>query len=610
MTPSPTPDQLAHAVARRMLEGFERHYARLREVGRAAKTLFEAADWKALQRVAQERIDFYDAQVAQTVEALQREFSKEALHERAWGQVKLHYVGLLVTHRQPELAEVFFNSVSCRILSRTYYLNQFIFVRPTIATEYMDLEVPSYRCYYPRRTGLRATLERVVADFGLARPFADLRRDVRYVVRVLRRAMPRPLKLEANFQLQVLGSLFFRGAAAYVVGRAVNGTETYPFVVPILHDAGGRLVLDAVIIDPEQLAVLFSSTRAYFLVDMDAPSTFVTFLRELLPTKPRWELYAMLGLQKAAKALFYREFLHHLRHSTDDFVLAPGTRGLVMVVFTLPSFPYVFKVIRDRPEPPKDVDRRQVEEKYRLVKRWDRVGRMADTLEYSDVGFPRARFSPALLEELLRTAPSIVDVTAETVFVKHLYIERRMRPLDLYLAEASDAQVDRAMREYGDTLKDLAAANIFAGDLLFKNFGVTRFGRVVFYDYDELDLITRINFRRLPQATTDEDETRGEPWFSVAPADVFPEEWSRFLYTDARVQAALEKHHADLFEAQTWLDLKERLAQGRVLHVFPYPREIRFSSLFPGGDRPRGGLPVWLVPSPVEPADLRDDTPE
>jgi isocitrate dehydrogenase kinase/phosphatase len=573
---------VAYSVARVVLDGFEKHYGLMRLVGRSARDLFERGDWKAIERVQRERIDFYEARVDECVERLRREFPGDALDDRNWGQVKLHYVGMLLEHRQPELAEVFFNTVSCRILVRSYYLNRFIFVRPSVSTDYMDLDAPSYRCYYPGRSGLRSSLERIIRDFHLSRPFADLTRDVRRVVRVLRMSMPRPLKLEANHQLQVLGSLFFRGSAAYVVGRAVNGVDTYPFVVPIVHDASGRLALDAVLIDPRQLALLFSSTRAYFLVDAEVPSTYVDFLRRMLPTKPRWELYAMLGLQKAAKAIFFRDFLHHLRHSTDEFVLAPGTKGLVMAVFTLPSFPYVFKVIRDHPEPPKDVDRRIVKDKYRLVKRHDRVGRMADTLEYSDVAFPRARFSAPLLAELERVVPSLLEVSGSTLFIKHLYIERRMRPLDLYLQSASDEQVDDAMREFGNTLKELGAANIFAGDLLFKNFGVTRFGRVVFYDYDEIDFLTNMSFRRLPVASSDEDEMRGEPWFSVGPLDVFPEEWPNFICTDPRTRAALARHHPDLFDPAAWITMQERLRAGGVIQFSPYPPELRLAYLFAG----------------------------
>ena len=307
------------------------------------------------------------------------------------------------------------------------------------------------------------------------------------------------MRLEANHQIQVLSSLFFRNRTAYVVGRIVNGYQAHPFVVPIKHDADGNLYADALLMDAEQLALLFSANRAYFLVDMEVPSAYVTFLRHIVPERTEAELYTMVGLQKQGKTLFFRDFLHHLKHSTDDFVLAPGIKGMVMTVFTLPSYPYVFKVIKDRIAPSKDTTRDKVKEKYVLVKHHDRVGRMADTLEYSDVAFPRARFSAELMAELEAVAPSTIEKDGDMIVVKHLYIERRMTPLNLFLERATPVQREHAMSDYGDALKQLAAVNIFAGDLLFKNFGVTRYGRIVFYDYDEIEYLTACTFRHIPR---------------------------------------------------------------------------------------------------------------
>jgi isocitrate dehydrogenase kinase/phosphatase len=452
-----------------------------------------------------------------------------------------------------------------------------MFVRPSVSTEYLDLWEPSYRCYYPARTGLRTTLKKLVLDFGLGRPYADLDADVNGVVRALRRAMPRPLVVEPNFQLQVLESLLFRGQEAYVVGRAFNGLTMVPFVVPIVHDGAGRLRLDTVLLDPTLLAILFSSTRAYFLADIDVPSTWVHFLRRMLPSKPPWELYAMLGFGKASKALFYRDFLHHLRHSTDLLTLAPGTAGLVMVVFTLPSFPYVFKLIRDRPRPPKDVTPAQVKDRYRMVKKADRAGRMADTLEYSDVALPKSRLSPELLDELRREVPAQLTEEGDAVVFKHVYIERRMKPLDLALRAATDAELIHLVDDFGHCMKELASANLFAGDLLYKNFGVTRLGRVIFYDYDEVETVTQVNFRVMPKARDDEEELRGEAWFQVGPHDVFPEEWRPFLFTDERVRAVLEERHPQLFDASWWNGVKKSLESGRPVRVSPYPDAVRFS---------------------------------
>ena len=297
----------------------------------------------------------------------------------------------------------------------------------------------------------------------------------------------------------------------------------------------------------------------------------------------------MLGLAKQGKTIFYRDLIHHLRHSQDEFVIAPGIRGLVMSVFTLPSFPYVFKVIKDVFAPPKEVDHETVRAKYLLVKQHDRVGRMADTLEFSDVALPKARFSEELLEELRRLCPAMLEENEAEVVIKHVYIERRMVPLNIFLDHADDQQREQAVREYGNAIKELAYANIFPGDMLFKNFGVTRYGRVVFYDYDEIEYMTDCNFRRIPPAPNPEAEMAGEVWYSVARTDVFPEEFGTFLLCAAETRRVFMKYHADLLTPEFWQQTKQKIADGYVPDFFPYPEAIRFCNAFrdsaPGGSQ-------------------------
>jgi isocitrate dehydrogenase kinase/phosphatase len=574
--------QIAFDIARTILDGFDKHYRLFREESQAAKRYFEKADWKTAQARARERIAFYDTRVQECVQMLEDEYDQEEIGDEVWREVKLHYIGLLINHKQPELAETFFNSVCCNMLHRSYYHNDFIFVRPAVSTEYIETEElqPTYRVYYPAKDGLRYTLKRIVTNFQLAPPFADLDRDVGFVEARMRAMFGSDL-LEPNHQIQVLASLFYRNKGAYIVGKGINGNRIYPFVVPILYNRKGQLVLDTVLFDPTLITVLFSFTRAYFMVDMEVPSAYVHFLRSLMPYKPRSEIYTILGLQKQGKAAFYRDFLHHLRHSSDCFEAAPGIRGLVMVVFALPSFPYVFKVIKDFFPPPKETTRAIVKEKYLLVKNHDRVGRMADTLEYSNVAFPRARFSSELLAELKEVAPSIVEEEGDEIIIKHLYIERRMTPLNIWLAEAEKrgdhAAVEHGVVEYGNVIKELVGVNIFPGDMLYKNFGVTKHGRVVFYDYDEIEYITDCNFRQIPAPRNEEDEMSSEPWYPVAKNDVFPEQFGTFLLGNPEVRKYFLKHHADLLTAQYWQRAKQRILDGHIEDVFPYPQELRFS---------------------------------
>lgn len=569
--------KLSTEIAQTILEGFDKHYRLFRNAAKTAKEHYEHADWPAARRLAQDRIDMYDERVAEAVVAVAERFPAAGREENLWPTIKRAYIGLLHDHMQPECAETFFNSVARRVLDRRYYRNEYIFDRPAVSTEHLEGVEPTYLCFYPQDHELRQTFFDILRSFDLKSPFQDLERDVEHLLRATNERFPPPWPRRPNFQLQILSSLFFRNKAAYVVGRFVNGTSTQGFVVPLLKDEQNRIYVDALLFDEKDVGRIFSLGRAYFMVDMEVPSAYIEFLQGFMPNRPKSELYTMVGLQKQGKTLFFRDLQYHLNHSSDAFVIAPGTKGMVMICFTLPSFPHVFKVIRDWFAPPKDTDRLRVEERYLFVKRHDRVGRMADTLEYAYVAFPADRFDAALLDELERLAPSTVERDGDRVVIRHLYTERRLVPLDVYLQSADEAHARAAVRDYGHALRDLAGANIFPGDLLLKNFGVNRYGRVVFYDYDELCSLTDCRFRSLPTARSDDDEFAGEPWFAIEPNDVFPEQFPRFLFPEGPLRDWFLDEHADLSEAHTWRTQQERVLAGIQEDLFPYAREERFS---------------------------------
>ncbi len=570
---------LPQEIARAILEGFDRHYRLFRDAAIEARRLFERGAWPAMRSLARERIQMYDLRVQEAVDALRSRFP-QAADEALWPAIKLAYIGLLHEHKQPECAETFYNSVACQVLHRRYYRNEFIFWRPATATEHLEGERPTYRCYYPLRDGLRDTLHSIVESFGLANPWEDCRRDLRNVLRALRAHFPRPLRVRPDLQIQVLGSLFFRNKGAYIVGRIINAQQDLPFAVPVLQNARGELYLDALLVGEDQLLVLFSFARAYFFVDMEVPAAFVSFLRWLMPRKPRAELYMAVGLAKQGKTLFYRDLHYHLKHSSDRFVVAPGIKGMVMLVFTLPSFPYVFKVIRDRFAPPKDTDAQTVKDRYLMVKLHDRVGRMADTLEYSLVALPLHRFEEGLLRELQRECASVIERDGGELVLGHVYIERRMRPLNMHVEElkgdGDEARLREVLREYGNAIKELAGAGIFPGDMLLKNFGVTRHERVVFYDYDEIQPMHELSFRAIPPAAGYDDEVAAEPYWSVREHDVFPEQFDRFLVADPRAREIFYEYHRDLLDPEFWSAKQALVREGGQEDVFPYPEEARF----------------------------------
>jgi isocitrate dehydrogenase kinase/phosphatase len=570
------PADAARQIATVLIEGFDKHYRLFRSTSARAKEHFEEGAWTELQHAVQERIRFYDERVRECVDRLRGEFDVEALSDETWRDAKLYYIGLLVEHSQPELAETFFNSVIKRIVQRSYYDNDLIFVRAAISTEYIESDPPIYRSYYPGVRGERECFARLFRDFGWSRPFADLDRDLDHLLRALEERPGGPwAHLEPNYQIQVLNSAFYRNKAAYVFGQLVNGHEKLPFVVSLLHDAGGRLELDTILLDPQQINTLCSLSRAYFMVDMQVPSGYVEFLRSMTPVRARSELYTMIGLGKQGKTLFFRELLQHLHHSRDEFVEAPGIRGQVMMVFTLPSYPYVFKVIRDAFGPGKDTDRTTIRSKFAMVKHVDRVGRLADTLEFVDLALPRERFSTELLEQLRELAPSMVSED-DPLVIRHCYVERRMVPLNIYLDRAAPEELEAAVVDYGNAIRDLAAANIFPGDMLWRNFGVTSYGRVVFYDYDEIEYLCDVNFRRIPTAPDAESELAAEPWYGVMRNDVFPEEFATFLLGDPRLRELFLRAHADLLEPEFWQAAQRRIESGELMDFFPYPESLRF----------------------------------
>ena len=585
--PALRPSPSAEHVAQLILQGFNRHYSLFRYSAQRAKVLFESGNWDGIQRLSRERIEYYDMRVCECAALLGPTLKKTALtpaiddttlspeQQQFWQHVKTKFSHALAGHKQPECAETFFNSVSCRVLARTYFNNDFLFVRPAIATDYIDSDLPSYRSYYPLQNGLIPTLMKVITDFGLAAPFADLPADIRLLsrraIQELRKRLPKDpgFRIGPDCQIQVLNTLFFRNKGAYIVGRFINHSTIHPFSIPLTHTPSRHIEIDALLDNVDDISTLFSFTRAYFLVDMDVPSAYVHFLQSLLPRKSAAEFYNAIGLQKQGKNLFYRDFLHHLGHSSDQFELAAGIEGMVMTVFTLASYPYVFKMIRDRIRK-KDMDHATVKNRYLFVKKHDRAGRMADTWEYSQVALPKRRFSANLLQELRNEVPAQIEETDDLIILRHVYIERRMLPLNIYLSRASEHNLEMAIKQYGDAIKELAANNIFPGDMLYKNFGLTRLGRLVFYDYDEIQTMTEMNFRTIPPAPNEEAEMASEPWYPIATNDVFPEEFRWFLLGDHRIRAAFMRHHADLLGAQWWATCKQRVIQGRLENIYPY----------------------------------------
>mgnify|MGYP005810885011 CR=1 FL=1 len=584
-------NNLAYAIAKTIINGFEHHIDLYMEITQSAQQRFQQCQWSEIHKAAKARTNFYDLRVKETFDTIKQDFFVEQLDSKLWLQVKCAYLELLTQHKQPELAETFYNSVFCHLFERKYYHNDYIFVKST-AHRLDDMPSPTiYTAYKPVEKGLKQTICDIMNNHKTEVPFEDLERDVETLIRTFRRDAHKTRYKIEDLQFDILDFTFYRNKGAYLIGRVLSPAGETPFIIAVLNNEKkgqqGGLYLDALLTTSENMAVVFGFARAYFFVNCPHPYALVKFLQSLMPHKTKADLYSAIGFHKQGKTEFYRDFLEHLDSSDDKLELAAGIKGMVMSVFTLPSYPYVFKIIKDKFSPSKNMTKKDVKGKYRLVKLHDRVGRMADTMEYSEVAFPKNRFSDELLAELDKVAPSIIryedEGDNELIIFEHLYIERRMIPLNLYLAQAlkdnAQDKIDEALFGYGEAIKQLISADIFPGDMLLKNFGVTRHGRVIFYDYDEITYMNEVNFRVKPVAITEEQIYAAEPWYSVAPGDMFPEELATFALANPAYLKAFKIHHQDLLTADYWQKCQKDVANGIYKDVFPYPHKYRFRNL-------------------------------
>ncbi|MGM3174370.1 bifunctional isocitrate dehydrogenase kinase/phosphatase [Dickeya lacustris] len=561
-------------VAQTILQGFDAQYGRFLEITAGAQQRFEQADWHGVQQAMKQRIQLYDHHVGLVVAQLAC-ISEQRCYDAAFvARVKQRYTALLPDYPRFEIAESFFNSVYCRLFHHRELTPDKLFIFSSQPPQPVGAMVrPLARTYHPHH-GWQAMLTGVLTALPLRLEWENLARDVDYILRSLAETFSSPALAAAS--LQVANELFYRNKAAWLVGKLVLPQGIFPFLLPIHRTEHGTLFIDTCLTHPADASIVFGFARSYFMVYAPLPCALVAWLRDILPGKTTAELYLAIGCQKHSKTEYYREYLNFIARTREQFVSAPGVKGMVMLVFTLPGFDRVFKVIKDNFAPQKEVSEARVRACYQLVKEHDRVGRMADTQEYENFVLEKARISTALLEELWREVPGKLDDLGDRLVIRHLYMERRMTPLNLYLEQVSGQALRDVIEEYGNAIRQMAAANIFPGDMLFKNFGVTRHGRVVFYDYDEICYMTEVNFRDLPPPRDIADEMAAEPWYSVGPNDVFPQEFRQFLCSDPKVQALFEALHGELFQADYWRGLQQRIRAGHIDDVYAYRRRKRF----------------------------------
>ena len=255
---------LVKPIAGTILEGFNNHFSLFLEITEKARERFESSDWNGEIHARKERIDYYDMRVGETVDILKEKFDFEKLDKKLWQEIKRWFMWLLYEHKQPELAESFYNSVFCRLFDRSYYNNSHIFVKPSQAVDYLDMDDPAYNSYYPDEVGLEQSIKDILQSFELSRSWQDIQRDIELLSVELTpcfkyETTPPPMR-----QLNVVGTLFYRNKAAYIVGRLMIGPDIQGFVIPILINEQSELYVDTLITDANDLALIFSFTPRLF----------------------------------------------------------------------------------------------------------------------------------------------------------------------------------------------------------------------------------------------------------------------------------------------------------------------------------------------------------
>jgi isocitrate dehydrogenase kinase/phosphatase len=577
MAPADTP--LTGECAQRIVAAFADYNAEFRAITRRAPARFDDCDWKGSQRDAVERIELYDRYVNQTVAELRLQMGSRALDRDLWVRIRERFASQIEGVPDNEFTKTFYSSITRRLFGTVGIAEELEFV----ATELDPLaSVKSHveTNTYVNRGSLQLLIEDVLGDLPFRSPWRSFDKSVSYVSSEIIEHLNATGERRAVQKVEIIRPVFYQVTRAYIVGRIIGRDFVAPLAIALKNTDRGVLV-DAVMLAEGDVSILFGFTRSYFHVDLERVGEGVVFLKSLLPRKPVSELFTVLGRAKQGKTERFRELMRHLAHTPDTFVHAPGDRGLVMVCFTLPSFDVVFKVIRDRFPYPKNILREEVKEKYQLVFKHDRAGRLVDAQEFRRLRFAKASFAPELLEELRAETANTVHESGDDLVFDHVYIERRMTPLNLFLRTATPQAADLAVLDYGQCIRDLAYTNIFAGDLLLKNFGVTRHGRVIFYDYDELCQVTDCRFREMPEATNPEDEMRGEAWFYVAENDIFPETFINFLAFSDEQRATFMRVHAEVLTAEFWRNVQERIKGEEMLEVLPYhPHRVRVASSY------------------------------
>jgi len=574
-------NQAARLAAHMLRDAFNAYYGAFLDITRRAKSRFEHREWEAVLRDAEERIGLYHDHLNAAEAEVETILQDRSTAPEVWQQIKREYLPPYLNYYHADLALIFFYSVMRRAFlhkgdSIEYSDDE---IRESLKSRLRETELKPYRAY-TLDTVTPQTFKRLVQDYGFETPFFDLDAGAALAAEALNAELRDQLSAASIDRIEMLLHPFYRNKAAYLIGRIRSGNHVVPLVLVLLHPEKG-IVIDAVLTAEEDVSNVFTSARSNFHVDAYAYREVFRFLQSIAPSRPKPYLYAAIGFIHPAKLELVKGLRAHLAGTDERFQFAEGIPGTVMVTFRLPSFDYVFKVIRDTSPKQTFQGRAHVVRQYWKVHRMDRVGRMLDIMTFHNLRFRRASFDPALLDELLETAPGSARVEEDAVVFRYLYAERKIVPLDVYLRDAPvpEEQRQHAVLDYGAAIRDLAAAGLFVGDYMTKNFGVSQYTRVILYDYDDMDDLVNWNFRSLPEPPEWAELLPYEDWLSKGPFDVFPEHDFRKFAVPEQYLEFFTRHHGELLNPGFWNRIKSELREGHVPDFYPYPGSKRLRAL-------------------------------
>ena len=580
--------KLVPAATKFTLNSFNNYLLKFLEITGRAQRRFEHRDWTGRFRDAHQRLDLYEKSLDEAAIGLKRIMKHQLRSRKLWIKIKESY--LLEIQGQPniEIAKTYFNSVTRKLFS-TVGLDREIECFSLTAEEIADHAGNEiYKCYSPSDL-TRDIIKQILIDHKFKSVFEDIDRDAELVSQEIDLHLWPLLGYDKNRTIEIIKPVFFRNRASYIVGRIRVDDHIIPMVLPVYNGDDG-IFIDTVLLSEAEVSTVFSFAYSYFHVDCDRQDLLVAFLKSILPEKPLHELYISIGFNRHGKTEFYKLLHKYIHESHEQFIVAPGKEGAVMIVFTLPDFNYVFKVIKDHPcflrsreSTLKTITSAEVRAKYDFVRLRDRAGRMVDSQEFENLRFRRKRFSAKLLSEFLIAAKDNVTEEDDHIVIRHLYLQRKVSPLPIYLLEEKDPEAIRAITiDFGFLLKDLAAMGIFPGDLFNTwNYGVTRRGRVVLFDYDDVTPLEMINFREKPRARDDKQEFEPEEnWITAAPNDYFLDEFFRFTGIPNPLKGIFKEVHGDLLTLDYWHDAKLMINKKEVLDITPYDRSKKFKNSY------------------------------